>query len=73
MACMRSCPRNLTGSNGRLRKDNRQKTNMQKSRGRWAGHSDGDTQQPHPPPVSLSYTVANKEVEQQFLEGGVTL
>jgi hypothetical protein len=56
-----------------LRKDNRQKTNMQKSRGRWAGHSDGDTQQPHPPPVSLSYTVANKEVEQQFLEGGVTL
>jgi hypothetical protein len=28
-----------------------------------------ETQQPYPPPESLLYTVANKEVEQQFWEG----
>jgi hypothetical protein len=59
-------PRNLPGSDGRLRKNKRKKTNMQKAGVRWAGHSDGDTQQLCPPPVSLLYIVANKEVEQQF-------
>jgi hypothetical protein len=63
-------PRNLTGSNRRLRKDKRQKTNMQKAGVRWAGHLDGDTQQPCPPPESLLCTVANKEVEQKFWWGG---
>jgi hypothetical protein len=43
-------PRNLTGSDGRLRKDKRQKTNMQKAGVRWAGHSGGDTHQPSPSP-----------------------
>jgi hypothetical protein len=32
--------------------------------------SDGDTQQPGPPPVSLLYTVGNNEVDQQFWGGG---
>jgi hypothetical protein len=36
---------------------------MQKAGVRWTGCSDGDTQQPHPPPAGLLYTVANKEVE----------
>jgi hypothetical protein len=44
-----------------LRKDKREKINMQKAGVRWGGHSDGDTQQPHPPPASLLYTVTNKE------------
>jgi hypothetical protein len=39
-------PMNLIGSDRRLRKDKRQKTNMQKAGVRWAGCSDGDTQQP---------------------------
>jgi hypothetical protein len=43
---VRAHPRNLTGSNGRLRKDKRQKTNMQKAGTRWTGRSDGDIQQP---------------------------
>jgi hypothetical protein len=63
-------PRNLTGRDGRLRKDKRQKTNVQKAEVRWAGCSDGDTQQPCLPPASLLCTVANKEVEQQFWGGG---
>jgi hypothetical protein len=42
---------------------------MQKARVKWAGCSDRDTQQQHPPPVSLLNTVANKEVEQQFSWG----
>jgi hypothetical protein len=62
-------PRNLTGSDGRLRKNKRQKTNMQKAGVRWAGCCDGDTQQPPAPPASLLYTAANKRVEQQFLGG----
>jgi hypothetical protein len=62
-------PRNLTGSDGRLKKDKRQKTNMQKAGVRWVGCSGGDTQQQHPPPACLLYTVANKEVQQQFLRG----
>jgi hypothetical protein len=40
-----------------------QKRNMQKAGIRWAGCLGGDTQQPQPPPASLLYTVANKEVE----------
>jgi hypothetical protein len=63
---VQACPRNPIGSNGRLRKDKRQKTNMQKAGVRWARCSGGDTQHPHPLPASLLYTVANKEVEQQF-------
>jgi hypothetical protein len=55
------CPRNLTERDGRLRKDKRQKTNMQKTGVRWAGHADGDTQQPCLPPVGLLYTAASKE------------
>jgi hypothetical protein len=65
------CPRNLTGSDGRSRKDKKQKTNMQKAGVRWAGCSDGDTQQPRPPPVRLLYTVAKKELEQQSWGEGV--
>jgi hypothetical protein len=42
---------------------------MQKAGVRWAGHLDGNTQQPYPPPVSLLYTVANKEVAQHFGRG----
>jgi hypothetical protein len=42
---------------------------MQKAGVRWTGHSEGDTQQPRPPPASLLYAVANKEVEQQFSGG----
>jgi hypothetical protein len=48
-------------------KDRRQ--NMHKAGARWAGHSDGDTQQPCSLPASLLYTVTNKE-EQQFWRGG---
>jgi hypothetical protein len=44
-------------------------TNMQKAGVRWTGRSDGDTRQPHTPTASLLYTVANKEVGQQFLGG----
>jgi hypothetical protein len=58
-----ACPRNLTGSNGF---EKRQKTNMQKAGIRCAGCSGGDTQQPRPPPSSLLYKAANKEVEQWF-------
>jgi hypothetical protein len=65
-----ACPRNLTG---RLRKDKRQKINMQKAGIRWAGCSGGDTQQPHTTPESLLYIVTNKGVEQQFSGQGVTL
>jgi hypothetical protein len=32
--------------------------NMHKSGARWAGHLDGDTQQPAPSPASLLYRVA---------------
>jgi hypothetical protein len=42
---------------------------MQNAGVRWAGWSDGDKQQPHPPPASLLYTVVNKEVEQQCWGG----
>jgi hypothetical protein len=35
---------------------------MQKAGIRCAGGSGGDTPQPQPPPVSLLYTMANKEV-----------
>jgi hypothetical protein len=52
--------RNLSGSDGRLRKDKRQK--CKKAGVRWAGRSGGDAQQPPPPPASLLYTVANEEV-----------
>jgi hypothetical protein len=61
--------RNLTGGDERLRKDKRQKKNMKKAGVRWAGCSVRDTQQPHPPPVTLLYIVADKEVEQQFSWG----
>jgi hypothetical protein len=46
---------------------------MQKAEVRWAGCSDEDTKQAHPPPASLLYTMANKEVEQQFWGEGMTL
>jgi hypothetical protein len=69
----RAHPRTLTGRNGRLRKDKRQKTNIQKAGVKWAGHSDGDTQQPHSPPASLLYIVANRKVEQQFSGGHDTV
>jgi hypothetical protein len=39
---------------------------MQKTGVRWTGASDGDTEQPPSPPVSLLSTVANQAVEQQF-------
>jgi hypothetical protein len=65
---MQGHPRNLTGRDGRLRKDKRQ--NLHKAGARRSGHLDGDTLQPCPPPASLLYTVANKEVEQQLLGGG---
>jgi hypothetical protein len=65
-----ACPRNLTGSDRRLRKDKRQKTNMQKAGVRWAGGSDGDTQQPCPPPVSLLYTVATRRWSNSLGCGG---
>jgi hypothetical protein len=58
-------PRNLTGSDGRLKKDKRQ--TCKKAGVRWAGCPGGDTQQPPPPPASLLYIVTNKEVEQQIL------
>jgi hypothetical protein len=43
---------------------------MHKVGARWVGHSDGDAKQCPPPPASLLYTVANKEMEEQFLEEG---
>jgi hypothetical protein len=50
---------------GKLRKDKRQ--TCKKAGIRWSGCSGGDTQQLPPAPASLLYTVANKEVDQQFL------
>jgi hypothetical protein len=43
--CVSPCPKNITGSDWRCRKDKRQKTNMQKAGVRCAGRSDGDAQQ----------------------------
>jgi hypothetical protein len=54
-------------NNKRKMKKKKKKTNKQKAGVRWTGCSDGDTQQLHLPPVSLLYTAANQEVEQQFL------
>jgi hypothetical protein len=64
-----ACPKNPTGGDERLRKDKRQKTNVQKAGVRWAGYSGGDTQQPPPSPASLLYTAANHKVEEQFFGG----
>jgi hypothetical protein len=54
-------PRNMTESNGRLRKDKRQ--TFKKAGIRWAGCSGGNKQRPWPLPANLFYTAANKEVE----------
>jgi hypothetical protein len=66
---VRAPPRNLTRSNRRLRKDKEKHEKKLRSGGLGALV---ETHKPPPPLVSLLYTVANKEVEQQFL-GGMAL
>jgi hypothetical protein len=62
-----SSARNLTGSNGRLRKDKRQTCRKLGSGGLGAWT---ETTQQLDTTVSLLYTMVNKEIEQQFCGGG---